>query len=337
MSARQPGAPWLLVVGAHRSGTSAVTGALGALGFTTPAIHDRMEWSQSNPEHWESLSLTLFDEEILNRLGGSWDGPPDMTTGWDRRPEVGDLPDPNAILCSTFPTGPAVWKDPRICLLLAYWRRALVAPLAAVLIWRHPLAVARSLRQRDRIPLTDGLALWERYNREAIMGLRGVDTYVVAYESMMGDPKAAITDMAGWLGSLDQFRRLAGEWKVDEAAAMLDGGLTHQTRADPHEQGLVRQSQYEVAELLTSHAGGHRPLDLTPPTEEPDAVSAVIRLRRELGSTRRQLDRSEDRLARAERSLEVMRTSMSWRLTAPARSATELVTRLRKASSDPSD
>jgi hypothetical protein len=43
--------PWLLVTGMHRSGTSAVAGVLGALGFQTPSADDRMDWPESNPEH----------------------------------------------------------------------------------------------------------------------------------------------------------------------------------------------------------------------------------------------------------------------------------------------
>ena len=70
---------WLLVVGMHRSGTSAITGALGALGFNTPHSRDRAGFKpESNSEHWESLSLSGYNEHLLAELGGSWDAPPDL-------------------------------------------------------------------------------------------------------------------------------------------------------------------------------------------------------------------------------------------------------------------
>ena len=27
-----------------------------------------MDWPESNPEHWESLSLSLFNQDLLERL-----------------------------------------------------------------------------------------------------------------------------------------------------------------------------------------------------------------------------------------------------------------------------
>ena len=66
-------------------------------------------------------------------------------------PALRGLRDPGGLLTVAFVDGgPSVWKDPRVCLLLDYWREALTGPLAAVLVWRSPLAVARSLAQRRR-------------------------------------------------------------------------------------------------------------------------------------------------------------------------------------------
>ena len=76
--------PLLLVVGMHRSGTSAITGSLGVLGFNTPHVRDRMGFSSaSNAEHWESLSLSAYNDHLLAKLGGSWDAPPDLPLRWE--------------------------------------------------------------------------------------------------------------------------------------------------------------------------------------------------------------------------------------------------------------
>ena len=125
--------------------------------------------------------------------------------------------------------GPSVWKDPRVCLLLDYWRETLTGPLAAVLVWRSPMAVARSLGQRNGIAEPDGLALWERYNRSALSGLFGVDTYVAQYESIVAEPDRFVGDVAGWLATLDQFAPRADQWNRDGAAATIDRGLVHQS------------------------------------------------------------------------------------------------------------
>ena len=123
------------MTGMHRSGTSAVAGVLGALGFQTPDPDDRMDWPESNPEHWESMSLTVFDDELLDRLGGSWDAPPDLPDGWVRDLDMSREPDPTGIVARAFPEpGPLVWKDPRICLLYPYWRQLLPEPAAVVFV-----------------------------------------------------------------------------------------------------------------------------------------------------------------------------------------------------------
>lgn len=283
VTGRQPGPP-VLVVGAHRSGTSAVTGALGALGLAVPIVTDRMVWLESNPEHWESLSLSLHNEELLNRMGGSWDAPPDLPAGWEDGPEIRDVADPTPLVAASFPDqGPFVWKDPRVCLLLPYWRRLLAGPIAAVLVWREPMAVARSLRQRDRMPLTNGLAIWTRYNRAALEGLAGIDTYVVDYESIIEGPGAFVDAVAGWLGSLPQFEPHADGWDRDDAVASIDAGLRHQESADSEETtGLLIDEQAQLVDRLAATRGGYRPLGPASASVESPWSAGVIAQRAEL-------------------------------------------------------
>ena len=105
---------------------------------------------------------------------------PQLPEGWENDSGLPDQSAATEALAAAYPDpGPSVWKDPRICLLLPYWRAVLQAPMAAVLVWRAPLAVARSLRRRDGTPLPYGVALWERYNRSAIANLAGTDVYVL--------------------------------------------------------------------------------------------------------------------------------------------------------------
>src|ERR1700694_845249 len=114
-----PAGPWVVVVGMHRSGTSAITGALGALGLNLVSPEDRMDRHESNPEHWESMSIHFHNEDLLGRLGGSWEAPPDLPLGWEERPEIRLAPNPAPLLAAAYPDiGPLVWKDPRVCLLL---------------------------------------------------------------------------------------------------------------------------------------------------------------------------------------------------------------------------
>jgi hypothetical protein len=293
-----PVGPWVLVVGMHRSGTSAVTGALGALGLALPPAEDRMDWPESNPEHWESLSLSLFDEELLNRQGGSWDGPPEPIDAWadleqfrlEMRPQV-------AASAAFPPSGPVAWKDPRLCLLLPYWRSVLPSPVAALFVWRAPLAVAHSLRQRDGMPTLDALALWERYNRTALEGLEGVDTLVVEYESLIEDPGAFVRSLSSWLGALGQFADAVAGWDVDGAASSIITGLRHQhEQSEDNETALVSPQQHELVRQLTALTGTHRPLGPVVLSAETPETAAMINLRRRLSAVTRERDALQEEL-----------------------------------------
>jgi hypothetical protein len=285
-----PVGPWLLVVGMHRSGTSAVTGALGHLGLAVPPQDDRWEPSEDNPEHWESRALSLYSDVLLEQLGGTWDRPPDPDLGWESDPDltVDKLGDPSEPASDAFPNpGPLVWKDPRTCLLLPYWLAHLPQPVAAVFIWRSPLSVARSLQARDRTHLADGVALWERYNRSALAGLIGVDTFVTRYESIVEDPLGGLGDIASWLGSIPQFSSYAPRWDLAAAVESISPGLLRQQATDSE---LLLDEQRQLIEDLEQLEGPHRPLTSAPSGAESPWTTAVLGDRHQMAALSRQRD-----------------------------------------------
>jgi len=288
-----PAGPWLLVVGMHRSGTSALTGALGHLGMSVPVAADRYEYygsAEGNPEHWESRAMGVHDDGLLERLGSTWDGPPDPDTlaASDVGLAFAELGDPAVSASVAFPdAGPVVWKDPRSCLLMPYWLAHLPKPVAAVFIWRSPLSVARSLRARNGMELADGVALWERYNRSGLAGLVGVDTFVTKYESIVEDPPGMLGAIATWLGELPQFALHAPQWDVEGAAASVSPLLHHQNASASSE--LLLKEQAELQRHLEALDGPHRPLTSPPPGAESPWTTAILRDRRQAASLEREI------------------------------------------------
>jgi hypothetical protein len=339
---RAPNGPWVTVLGMHRSGTSALTGALGAAGFQLYRPDDRVDWAESNPEHWESRTLTVYNEDLLIRLDGGWDAPPEMPSGWSEGLELPDALDPVAALDTAYPRqGPSVWKDPRLCLLLPFWRD-LLEPLAAVLVWRSPLAVAKSLLRRDGIPLPDGLALWERYNRSALTALTGVDTYVLGYESVIEDPVSTLDALLEWLGSRPALSGAAHTWEIEAAIASISRELRHHSATSEQSAAApMLAEQTRLADHLSSLQGGHQLLLADLPFEESPWTTAVLRLRRKLSAPNRELARAleanrdlGDHLEITLRELTNLKTSTSWRMTGPVRAVSARMARTRKPSSE---
>jgi hypothetical protein len=365
----------VVLVGMHRSGTSATAGALGALGLQVPRSEDRMDSPSSNPEHWESHALMLHNDDVLNILGGSWDAPPELAAGWEHGPEMSLVSDPAPLVGAAYPdAGPLVWKDPRVCLLLPYWRLLIPGSPTAVFVWRPPMAVARSLQARDHLTLEHGLALWERYNLAALEGLRGMDVFVIDYESLMADHDAAIGEVAGWLGALEQFTGLAGAWDVDRAVSLVVDGLRHQPADD--DSGHLLSEHGDLVERMSVLRGGHRQFDPGPPADESPWTTDLLSIRRasrplagrvrdlevldearrqevaelraELGASRYALEQSERTLLEHQQVLKAthaelekfvrivdnMHESTSWKVTKPLRTVTAKVQRGQARSGD---
>jgi hypothetical protein len=179
--------------------------------------------------------------------------------------------------------GPSVWKDPRVCLLLPYWRTLLGGPMAAVFVWRNPLAVAHSLHRRDGLPVVVGLALWERYNRAALDGLAGIDTLVVEFDDTVANPTGFVDRCSEWLGGLDQFAGIEGRWDLDQAAGAIALDLKHQPdRFSVDEEALITEEQRELLTCLQRINGAHRPYRDHPLPVESAWTTAIIDTRRDL-------------------------------------------------------
>lgn len=163
--------------------------------------------SADNPDgYFESTELYF---EVMNPLlagVGAW---PEETL-----PRVIPLPsDPDTyrhaadVFKQQFPEEPWVWKDPRLCGLLPFWRKVWGErqPLA-VFVFRDPVETTRSMRLRDpkwkvgeRMTPKAAAAIWERNIRHALGGLEGMRTIAVSYGSLLEEPlrqAARIVDFA---------------------------------------------------------------------------------------------------------------------------------------------
>ena len=194
----QPSRQAIVVLGMHRSGTSAVGGVLAKLGVEPPK--SLMLPGEDNPRgYWESSVITQFNDEVLASAGSSWNDWQEFNPHWIES-EVGKQSMERLALLLAEEFGEArlfFIKDPRICRLLPVWLKVfsdLGISAKFVIPFRHPLEVARSLAARgDRFApgytLLQGQAqlVWLRHVLDAEFGSRGFDRALFRYNDLLAD------------------------------------------------------------------------------------------------------------------------------------------------------
>lgn len=181
----------LLVLGMHRSGTSALAGVSCALGVSPPK--NLMLPNDDNPRgYWESLPLVRAHDEFLASVGSSWDDWKRLDSNWFGSQDAIFFKDRiRTILESEFDDSALfVVKDPRICRFLPLFIAVLVdmaiSPVA-IFALRNPLEVAFSLRRRNGFPIAKSIAIWLRHVLEAEQHSRAMPRHFVKYERLLKD------------------------------------------------------------------------------------------------------------------------------------------------------
>ena len=171
------GTPTVCVTGMHRSGTSLAARALELLGVSLGSPEGLLPPGSDNPAgYFENKAIQELDDELLAHLGGAWDQPPVLDPGWELDPGLDPFRErAGVVLERDFGTdadrseGPIGFKDPRVSLLLPFWRT--VTPVVAtVVLVRDPREVAASLAARNELGPPEAAVLWLRYLLAATAG-----------------------------------------------------------------------------------------------------------------------------------------------------------------------
>lgn len=225
-----------LVLGMHRSGTSAATQLLALAGAELP--QNVMPGDEHNAKgYFEPWKIAVFNDERLRAGGGAWDDPftfpyrafsKAQEAEWTTRAlELYDAEFGQA----WFP----LLKDPRVSVLAPMWLTALKArkmPARAVIPVRHPLAVAGSLARRDGFPVEKSVLLWITYMLAAELYSRHMPRAFVGYDSLLADWRAEAARIEAAHGA--PLPRLS-----EHAAHLIDGFLTSDLRHNAAQSDLA--------------------------------------------------------------------------------------------------
>ena len=221
----------LVVLGMHRSGTSALAGSLAKAGCALPAT--LMEAQAENPRgYFESVALCRLNDDLLAAAGSSWSDWRALDPDWLRSEAMGAFGARAAdALDGEFGAAPLiVLKDPRVCRLAPFWEAVLRrAGRRALFVCTHrpPGEVAASLAKRDGMSATQARLLWLRHVLDAEAATRGRARIFASYEGLLSDWRAELKRIA------DAFDL---EWTraPEDAGAEIDAFLSSDLR---HFQG----------------------------------------------------------------------------------------------------
>jgi glycosyltransferase involved in cell wall biosynthesis len=195
----------IVILGAHRSGTSLAAQLLSLMGMRVG--DDLIPGRSDNPQgFWEHAGIIEHTRAMEEKLGlnpfrGGALLPPD-TPWWRDEGFAAELKALEAIIrAEVSQAGCFGFKDPRTTILLPMWQE-LFANLNLmpryVLALRSPAAVAASMSKR-RIPASLGEAIWLTQMAATIKALKAPPQAVVSYDRWFVDPAGQARDLAAAL------------------------------------------------------------------------------------------------------------------------------------------
>jgi hypothetical protein len=242
----------IVVLGMHRSGTSYAAQLLQRAGvYLGPDLMNDV--APDNLEGFgESRQAVRLNDRFLQLSDGDYMHPPDHLQSDADADAARD-----AFLADLRSHPVAGWKDPRTTLTWPLWKPHLGVDYTLIGCLRHPMNVARSLQVRQQLPLEQGLALWEAYNRRL-------------WDYLQNETVLHLLDFdAAPAHLLAQSRTLCRKLALpdEEAAKVFNPYLRHHQQTDPLPPSPLR----DLYEQLCDAARRQRDAASAPP---PPAAAA---------------------------------------------------------------
>jgi len=228
----------IVVLGMHRSGTSAVTRGLKALGME---LGDHLvPAGEDNPRgFWENSDIVALNTRVLAALGLTWDSLFLIPDSRWRDAAVLELQSRAAETVRNYAESLRPWgfKDPRTLRVLPFWigvfGRLALTP-RYLLVVRNPLSVAQSLFRRDRFDPAKSCRLWSLHLVPYLTQIRGQLRAVIDYDLLLNNPVEQLGRIAAPLGMAETVQVRAEMEKY--ARTFLTHNLRHSRYTPEHAQ-----------------------------------------------------------------------------------------------------
>lgn len=216
-----------IVLGMHRSGTSALARLLASLGADLPKNLNPP--APDNPEgYFEPAALVGIHDELLAAGGSAWFDLKPFAVSMVPREKARALMEAvaRALDADFSASAMPLIKDPRMCRFFLLSREMLAASgldCSVVLALRHPTEVAASLAKRDQMSAAYAGLLWARHVISAERDSRDLPRVTVSYADMLTD----------WRPIAERVRWLPGPWMPsDPEETGVKAQLRHHSHLD---------------------------------------------------------------------------------------------------------
>lgn len=190
----------IIILGMHRSGTSATTGMLRCLGVTLGKKLYRGHAHINAKGYFEHSNIADTNEEALLSVNSAWDDFLPKPNNWWKNTalELYAKKIKRYIYKDFFDS--AVWavKDPRVCRLIPWWIDILKNENIAtkyLIVIRPPHEVYLSLKRRDGFSLEKSYLLWILHYLDAEYWTRSLPRTLVTFENLINDPVTTFSDI----------------------------------------------------------------------------------------------------------------------------------------------
>jgi len=194
-----------LVLGMHRSGTSALTRVLNLLGAALPdSLLEANEFNATG--YWEPTDVVAVNQAWLRSLSADWDAPFIADDAFELPATA--VSDAANVIKAAYGLEPDViaLKDPRSTLFAHFWRQALenagYTP-HQVIIHRPAGEVVQSLAHRDDFTPDEAALLWAWYGVKALIAHRDAGGVVITYAQLRQDWRQTVEGIRTHCGLSD--------------------------------------------------------------------------------------------------------------------------------------
>lgn len=273
----------VVVLGMHRSGSSAITKGLEVLGVDLGS--HLMAADASNAKgYFEDIEFNQLNSAILRAGGHEWYSLSRIDRDDFKADKFAPLKDraKEFLESKLKDTDLLGLKDPRLCRLLPFWKdifAALQLDTAYVIILRNPESIAASLFARDSFPRVKSLYLWLEHMIPVFQETSGQSRCVVDYEQLLSQPETVIQGLAD---ELDLRARLDHAALHAYGSGFIDARLKHhQGKPDP-ETGFTPTPVGQLAGLLDRVSRRDISIDAPEFNQEIDSIDRAWRDRTDI-------------------------------------------------------